>query len=182
MRKQIILSVILFAVGAFFTQANAQSSSISAKSTAEIVDPISVIDNSGLAGGTTLNFGKISILPTSGGSCIISTQNVRTVTGGVSEIGGSATSTASFGIVGKLGATYVITVPVGSINLTREGGAEIMTVSNFLASPMSAGADQLTGTLIGGTDSFTVGGTLNVNAAQPEGVYTGTFNVTVAYN
>lgn len=182
MKKHFIFSAILFALGVFLTQAHAQSSSISAKSTAEIVDPISVIDNSGLAGGTTLNFGKISISPTSGGSCILSSQNVRTVTGGVTEIGGTPSSTASFGIIGKLGATYAITLPVGTINLTREGGAEIMTVGNFLAHPVSAGADQLTGTLVGGTDTFTVGGTLNVNAGQIEGIYTGTFNVTIAYN
>ena len=33
-----------------------------------------------------------------------------------------------------------------------------------------------------GTDKFTIGGTLTVKASQASGVYTGSFNVTVAYN
>jgi hypothetical protein len=33
-----------------------------------------------------------------------------------------------------------------------------------------------------GTDSFAVGGTLNIGATQIPGVYTGTFDVTVDYN
>ncbi len=35
--------------------------------------------------------------------------------------------------------------------------------------------------LANGTDAFTVGGTLTVANAQEPGLYTGTFNVTVAY-
>lgn len=58
-----------------------------------------------------------------------------------------------------------------------------MTIVSILARTASAGADGLTGTLsAAGTDNFTVGGTLEVAAGQTTGLYTGTFDVTVAYN
>ncbi len=37
-------------------------------------------------------------------------------------------------------------------------------------------------TLVGGSDTFNVGATLNVGAAQASGTYSGTFAVTVNYN
>ncbi len=37
-------------------------------------------------------------------------------------------------------------------------------------------------TLVGGSDTFSVGATLNVGAAQASGTYSGTFPVTVNYN
>ncbi len=37
-------------------------------------------------------------------------------------------------------------------------------------------------TLVGGSDTFNVGATLNVGATQASGTYSGTFAVTVNYN
>ncbi len=37
-------------------------------------------------------------------------------------------------------------------------------------------------TLVGGSDTFNVGATLNVGATQAAGTYSGTFDVTVNYN
>ncbi len=51
-----------------------------------------------------------------------------------------------------------------------------MTVDTFND---DAGA---TPTLVGGSDTFNVGATLNVGAAQVAGTYSGTFAVTVNYN
>lgn len=158
------------------------SATISANSSAEIVAPLTISDNSGLAGGTTLNFGRMTISPTDNGTCVVSAANVRSVSGGVTAVDASTTSTASFAVTGRAGATYAITLPAAPINITREGGVETMSVALFRALPASAGVEQSTGTLIGGSDTFTVGGTLQVSAAQAEGVYNGAFNVTVAYN
>lgn len=180
MKKPILVSLILILCLCVGVQLNAQSANITANSSAEIVVPLTIIDNSGIAGGTNLNFGRMTISPTVAGTVVLTAQNARTTTGGVTAVP-STTSTASFGLTGRAGSTYQITLP-GNINITREGGAETMMVNNFTSIPLSAGVQQLTGTLIGGTDSFTVGGTLNVAAAQAVGVYVGTFTVTVAYN
>jgi hypothetical protein len=69
-----------------------------------------------------------------------------------------------------------IKIPNNSVTLKRVGGTETMTVSNFTLQGQSkrtlAKAQSFT---------FRVGGTLNVAANQVEGVYTGTFDVTVQY-
>ncbi len=174
-----VISVCLLSAGALVAQT---TGTVTANSSAEIVAPLVIADNSGMAGGTTLNFGRMTISPTQSGTSILSAANVRTVTNGVIAVEASTTSTASFSVNGKAGSTYAITLPAGPVAITRSGGPETMTVTAFTALPASAGVEQLTGTLVGGTDTFTVGGTLQVNANQAEGIYNGTFNVTIAYN
>lgn len=176
--KKLFLGAMFIA--AFAIQANAQSS-ITGQAKAEVTSQLAITDNTGTLGGTTLNFGKIAVLAGSGGTCTISTVNVATVSGGVNTIA-STTSNAIFTLTGMAGKTYAITLPASTV-VTRAGGSETMTVDNFKARPNSAGSDVLTGTLDSfGADSFTVGGQLNVNAAQADGVYNGTFSVTAAYN
>jgi hypothetical protein len=180
MKKNI--AFILFGI-VMILPSQLMAQSLSAKAAAEIVAPLVIVDNSGLAGGTTLDFGKITVSAT-GGACVVSTTNVRSVTGGITAVSSSTTSTASFSIAGKVGATYGITLPAADIALTRTTGTETMTVGSFVARPASSVAgDALVGTLDAtGSDTFTVGGTLTVGVAQAEGVYVGTFNVTAAYN
>lgn len=176
--------IIVLAIALTFVtfELNAQAS-ISAKLRAEITSQISISDNSGLPGGSTLNFGSIAVSNTSGGSCSVSTQNVRTTAGGVNPITSTSSSNASFLVNGTMNRTYAITLPVAAVPVTRAGGNETMTIDNFASRPTSAGADQLTGTLSNvGSDTFTVGARLNVAAGQIDGVYEGTFSVTVAYN
>lgn len=179
--KKIVSIIVLGFTMVLPSQLTAQS--LSAKAAAEIVAQLVIVDNSGLAGGTTLDFGKITVSAT-GGTCIVSTTNVRSVTGGITAVSSSATSTASFSVAGKGGATYGITLPVADITLTCATGTETMTVGSFVARPASSVAgNALVGTLDAtGSDIFTVGGTLTVGVAQAEGVYEGTFNVTAAYN
>ena len=58
-----------------------------------------------------------------------------------------------------------------------------MTISLLKARFSGAGSDAVTSTLSAtGTDSFTLGGTLTVAAAQMPGIYAGTFAVSVDYN
>lgn len=176
--KKFIIGALLTTVFAF--QANAQAS-IAGQVKAEVTSQLAITDNTGTLGGTTLNFGKIAVTAGSGGTCVISTVNAVTVSGGVNSIT-STTSNAIFTLTGMAGKAYTITLPPSTV-VTRAGGSETMTVDNFKARPTSAGAEALTGTLSSlGTDSFTVGGQLNVNAAQVDGIYNGTFNVTAAYN
>jgi hypothetical protein len=58
-----------------------------------------------------------------------------------------------------------------------------MDVVNFIAHTTSTGADGLAGTLNGsGTDTFTIGATLELGNGQPFGLYSGAFNINVNYN
>lgn len=183
MKKIISISIIfLLTFVSSIEKIVAQSGTATANSTAEIVAPLIITDNSGVAGGTTLDFGRLTVSSTSPGACIVTAGNVRSVEGGVTAIDIPTTSTASFAVTGKAGATYAITFPAVNPKIRRSGGLEEMEVSNFSALPASEGVEKNTGTLVGGNDTFTVGGKLNVVAGQAEGTYSGTFNVTVAYN
>jgi hypothetical protein len=177
--KKLIFGAMLLT--AFAIQTKAQSS-INGQAKAEVTSQLAISDNTGTVGGTTLNFGKIAVLAGSGGTCTISTVNaVATVSGGVNTIT-STTSNAIFSLTGMAGKSYAITMPASAV-VTRAGGSETMTIDNLKVRPNSKGNDELTGTLDSfGSDSFTVGGQLNVAAAQADGIYNGTFNVTVAYN
>lgn len=173
MKKLIFGAILLMA---FVNQAKAQS--VTAEAKAEVTSQLSISLNP----GTTLNFGKIAVSAGSPGTCTVSTVNVATVSGGVNTIP-STTSNAILNLTGIAGSNYAITLPPNA-TVTRVGGTEIMTVDNLKALPNSVGSDVLTGTLnaITGSDSFTVGGQLNVIANQTNGIYIGTFSVSVVYN
>ena len=174
--KKIIFGILFLA--AFAVQTKAQS--VTAEAKAEVSSQLSISGNP--VTGATLNFGKIAVSAGSPGSCTISTVGVLTVAGSVNTIP-STTSNAIFDLTGIAGATYAITLPASTL-VTRVGGAETMTVDNFNSRPNSTGSNALTGTLnnLVGTDSFSVGGKLNVNTNQANGIYIGTFLVSVAYN
>ena len=89
------------------------------------------------------------------------------------DLFGGTPSGASFDVTGEPGQVYFITLP-SSATLTN--GGSTMSVDNF---EDDAGASP---TLVGGSDTFNVGATLNVGAAQAGGTYSGTFAVTVNYN
>lgn len=70
----------------------------------------------------------------------------------------------------------LIRLPTGPITLTQTGGTETMTVSNWTT-------DGHTTRQINAFEAFEfrVGGRLNVGANQADGVYVGSFDVTVIY-
>ncbi|MEO7750080.1 MAG: DUF4402 domain-containing protein, partial [Sphingomicrobium sp.] len=101
--------------------------------------------------------------------------DVLTTTGGVTAIGGGPHS-AEFEGASQSSSVVIIKVPNKPSVLTRIGGTETMTLSNFTLQGQSKR------TLAKQTYfTFRVGGTLNVAAAQTEGIYVGTFSVTVQY-
>ena len=89
------------------------------------------------------------------------------------DLFGGLPSAASFDVTGEAGQAYFITLPSSTI---LSSGANTMTVDTF---NHDAGA---TPTLVGGSDTFNVGATLNVGATQASGTYSGTFAVTANYN
>lgn len=98
-----------------------------------------------------------------------------TTTGGVLHISAPPFA-ALFEGVAPLKGVVIIRIPKNPITVTRVGGTETMTVSDWTIS----GNGRRTVAAQEPFD-FKVGGTLNVNAGQAEGLYTGTFAVDIQY-
>ncbi len=114
-----------------------------------------------------------TLLPTvNPGTVIVTPAGGRTCSADVDCIGGFP-SGAGFTVTGASGQAYFITLPASA---TLSSGGNTMTVDTF---NHDAGA---TPTLVGGSDAFNVGATLNVGATQAAGTYSGTFDVTANYN
>jgi hypothetical protein len=73
-------------------------------------------------------------------------------------------------------AVVIIRIPRNPITLTRVGGTQTMTVSNWTLSGNSRRTIAAQEPF-----DFKVGGTLFVNANQAEGTYVGSFEVDVQY-
>jgi hypothetical protein len=174
MKKLFVIIAVVVMVSGFSTKVMAQATENTAAA-ARIVTPISITETA------SLHFGTMAILAGSPGTCVLSTQGARTQTGGVNlSVQAPTASNAAYNVSGAVNTTYGITLPS---TITVTSGPANMTINSLLARTASAAANGLTGTLsASGTDNFTVGGTLNVAAGQATGVYTGTFDVTVAYN
>ena len=125
-----------------------------------------------------LDFGYLASGATAGTCTIDADTGARTTTGGVTPLGGSF-GAASFVGAGTPNRNVLIREPSGTITLTRSGGTETMTVSNFRVNGGNGTSRKIAadGTLI-----FKVAGQLNVGANQRDGQYVGTFPVTVDYN
>ena len=152
----------------------ARADTATGNATATIVPALTMAQ----AAGNFLNFGRIAQSATPG-YVTISENGTRWVTG-LQVISGSAVSPAIFNFTGDPGAAFFVTLPT-SATLTRYGGAETMTVTNFVVNI----SGQMDGTGIldaGGFAQGNIGATLNVDANQPIGVYDGTFAVVYAYN
>lgn len=170
-----IYSALFLGVAQF---ASAQSTaSTSAYGRAMIVSAIGISKNHDLL------FGQI-VSDAVGGTVSVAVDGTRTSSGPtLLDQTGSAYSTfhqASFAITGQPGYIYTITVPSSAVTITSGTGssAPTMTIDTFVTNGTS-GVRTLDGTL--GTDTLAVGGTLHIAASQTAGSYSGSFNVTVAY-
>jgi Domain of unknown function (DUF4402) len=138
------------------------------KATVTLVHPLTLLKTADLDFGTLIVNGA-------GTAVINPVSNVETTTGGVVMAGGTPHGAAFTGAATGLSLIFV-QQPTGSVTLTRVGGTQTMSVSNFT---MQNGNLYLT--LVTGAFSFRVGGTLNVAAGQLDGNYVGTFDVTATY-
>lgn len=169
MKTTFILSMALL-LGGISTNVSAQATA-SATATATIVTPISITKN------VDMNFGNIAVQASTGGTVELSPAGVRIASGGVTlPVNNGTVTAASFTVDGSGNYTYSITLPSSALIITS--GANTMTVDAFTSSPSAIG------TLTAGTQTLTVGATLNVAAANPAGTYISTtpFDVTVNYN
>ena len=177
----VIIAAIIMMVG-FTSRVMAQTSSTvtGTAAGAKLIVPMMLSEVS------PLHFGTINVLVGAGGTCILpSNSTTRSFTGGVaaSAVAPLATN-AAYTVTGTMNATYALTLPATITVTETVGAAATMTIgalkARFVGNP---GADAVVSTLSGtGTDSFTVGGTLTILAAQVAGIYAGTFDVSVDYN
>ncbi|MFO7669155.1 MAG: DUF4402 domain-containing protein [Bacteroidales bacterium] len=145
--------------------------SAAATASATIVTPIAI------STATDMDFGNVAVSAVSG-TVVLSPAGARSVTGGATlpAVPGTVTA-ASFDVTGQANLTYSITLPAAATTITS--GADNMTVDTWTSSPTP------TGTLdAGGTETLSVGATLNVGAGQAAGTYLSAipFTVTVNYN
>jgi hypothetical protein len=161
---------LLAATIALLLPAAAVSAPVSAPSTgkATVLKSLSVLKQA------DLDFGEL-VVSGAGTAAIDPVSGTMATTGLVTPIGSTA-HPAMFTATGSRNSVVIIHVPSSPVTLTRVGGGGTMTVSDWTLDgkinrripPESA-------------FNFSVGGTLNVGAAQAEGTYTGTFAVTVQY-
>lgn len=160
----IILTALVLSTSA--VQAQFDDAVGTADANASIVSAIGITDTA------DLNFGDV-VASAASGTVVMTSAGVRSATAGATLGSSTGISAAAFTVTGDADSTFSITLP-SSISIAA--GANSMTVDNFTS---SLGA---IGTLGSGTATLGVGATLQVGATQATGSYTGTFNVTVAYN
>lgn len=173
--KKIISTVIVALMAAILPQiAAAQSAEADAK--AEIVAGLQIGNDQ------ALDFGRIKASSTDG-TCIMGLDGIRATTD-VLALTSSAGTPAKFTVSGAKEATFAITIPTDDVTLTNSADAtKTMIVNAFTAKTAStSSADNGKLDATSGEDVITVGATLNVLASQETGSYTGTFEVSVAYN
>jgi hypothetical protein len=122
-----------------------------------------------------MDFGFLA-MTTAGTAVLDPDSDMLSVTGGATPVGG-APHCAQFVGAAQSNSVVNIKVPKQPVTLTRVGGTETMTASNFTLQGGLSKRD------LAKADSFTfrVGATLNIAAGQVEGTYAGTFDVTVQY-
>lgn len=123
-----------------------------------------------------LNFGSVTPSASVDGTMVLEPGGVVYTTGGVTSRTGSGYAPATYTISGVPAASFNVTITPAVVTLSGPRGT--LTVGNFAL-------NQPTPIVLNGSNglaTLAVGATLFVNAGQLPGNYTGTFDVTVAYN
>jgi hypothetical protein len=126
-----------------------------------------------------LDFG--GIIPAVGGTVVVDAQTgTRTGTGVV--LAGGIVSNARFIATGT--PNQVVTISLNPVPIVITNGANSMSINQIRVSvngggPQPVGPNANLGPI--GVINYAVGGRLNVAAAQADGIYTGTFTLTMDY-
>jgi len=164
--------------------------SVSAQLTAtqNISASAQIIEAITLSQTNALNFGANILKSTEGGTVVLnSNSNTRNYTGGLASGGpeNQDATNATFEVSGSSLATYTVTLPA-AITLTHtstETGINTMEITAMKARFNDAATDSVTSNISSeGTDSFSLGATLNVQENQILGQYSGQYEVSVDYN
>ncbi len=163
----LVLAVLATCFGWVSAFAQQNEATTSANAGATIITAI------GISKTADLDFGDV-VAGATLGTVVMTPAGARSATGGTTLGNVGSASAAGFNVTGDPNATYAITLPSSCVisYLTND-----MTVDTFTSTPSGTGT--LSG---GGSQTLAVGATLHVAATQATGVYTGSFDVTVAYN
>lgn len=181
MKKNLLSLTAILALGFFTSNVEAQTSATVAATAAgaKLIKPMTLSETS------PLHFGTINVLTGLAGTVVLPSNTItRAFNGGVvSGVVAPQPTNAAYNVTGTKNVTYALVLP-STITVTESiESTQTMTISALKARFNGAGSDAITSTLSPtGTDSFTVGGTLTVGAAQMPGIYAGTFAVSVDYN
>lgn len=148
--------------------ARPQAAAPKPRAQATLIHPLTVIKK------IDLDFGYLGAVA-AGTAVINPVTGTLTTTGGVQALGGTPLP-ATFVGAARSAAVVNIKVPNQPITITRVGGTETMTVGNWTLQ----GQDKRNLARMESFE-FNVGATLNVGANQVEGLYVGTFDITVQY-
>ena len=121
-----------------------------------------------------MDFGDLAVAG-AGTAVINPVTDTLTTSGGILPLGGTPHA-AQFRGVATGSSVVIIRVPNGGVNLTRVGGTETILLNAFTLDGQSKRAMAQAGVF-----TFKVGGTLRPAAGQADGLYTGTFDVTIQY-
>jgi hypothetical protein len=136
---------------------------------AVVIEPLSLINTGPLL------FGDIAAGPAPGTVIINQNNGARTVTGGVTALGGTTRAASFAGAAAGLNL-IVIRIPTAPVTLNRVGGGATLRITAFTLQ-----GNQFRLFFTRQAFTFNVGGTLAVAANQQQGTYVGTFPVTVDY-
>jgi hypothetical protein len=164
--NRLCAAVLLLSAGVATAAPVPATSNASGKAT--ILSSLSVLKKA------DLDFGELAAA--GAGTAVVNPVNgAVTVTGPLTSIGATAHA-ATFITTGSRTSVVLIRIPTSPVTLTRVAGTETMTVSNWTLDGAAKRKIPLSDTF-----DFSVGATLNVGAAQADGTYSGTFQVTVQY-
>ena len=185
MKKSILIFLAIVMVVGFSNKVMAQVSNT--KATETTAAGAVLITAMGLVETAPMHFGSNVLTDALGGTVVLpSNSTTRTYTGGVAASAATPVATnAAYTVTGTGLETYAVTLPATTTvtHTTVASGVYTMDITLMTARFNGAGSDAITSALAAdGTDSFTLGGTLTVQANQVGGIYAGTFDVTIDYN
>ena len=166
-------AIKFFAIAILFSGVSVLSIAQDTKSVTanvEILAPITISDV------VSMNFGKLLSVNDAYDVDLATTGAITSTNSAAIKLAGT-TAAGSLKVNGATDANFVLTLPSTDIDIKDITGAgAAMKLTSFVSN--------LTGNkgkILSGGTPVTLGATLKVNAKQAEGKYTGTFNVTVAY-
>jgi hypothetical protein len=165
-----LLLALFFGITA--QKAKAQNT-VTAQAFAEVIEALTATETS------QLNFGKFSP-QVQGGQVTVTPEGQRNKTGSV-ILSGLVANSGIFHLTGAPNASYSVQIPSTPATLIHQNSNSTMTVSNWVSVPPSGSG---TGLLANGEQYVYLGATLQVGSLldNPVGLYSGTYNLTFAYN